>query len=608
MADIQTDIINLQYKCKKIISQNDFNKLQEYISDSHEINNRYKGNIYDIWNKINTELLPGKASDGTKAMTINVCAKGITKLEDIKIFAQTYLLALNGLFQAENVLSCTSRSTDDEVSCIGIVIPFVGRTPDADKFLSKIHPDQLSDKYKSYIEENLAKEFPNIMVTGKTTITDKKALGYQPALVNFTCQKVRKEDDHVLHYVTDDNDNQIQTILPYDEILTIINQTIVYFTTGPEATTFEMSQEGRIGQKDFLNKIKSYLLRYHGTVRGSQLQDSDLQFIMSRIYRWAYGFYILDPLINADEISDIIVMSYDNIRVKVGSERYTSNFKFQSETDYRMFIQGIAVRNNLDLHQSAIHVFSDITTNDNFRLRMNIVTNYITDGHFYLHIRKIAKKKRDFGYLLKAGMLDETLMNYLIDRARYGKGMIFTGKGASGKTTLMNTLLDKIPFDKSGDVIQESEELFSDTHPHLMFQHVTVNSKNERMRYDLKDLARNGLLTDLDYFIIGEVKGAEAKYFINAADTGHKCWCSVHAPSALDAIDKLADYVTYESDYSKVDAEYMLKDLGTVIFMKDFKVCEIAEISGWDKEKKCLTYTPVYLRPGMDHSAFYAAL
>lgn len=109
---------------------------------------------------------------------------------------------------------------------------------------------------------------------------------------------------------------------------------------------------------------------------------------------------------------------------------------------------------------------------------------------------------------------------------------------------------------------------------------------------------------EVQYFVIGEVKGAEAKYFINAADTGHRCWCSVHAPSALDAIDKLADYVTYESKYSKTEASFMLKDLGTVIFMKDFQVCEIAELSGWDKEKETLKYTPVYLRPGMPHTAF----
>ena len=126
-----------------------------------------------------------------------------------------------------------------------------------------------------------------------------------------------------------------------------------------------------------------------------------------------------------------------------------------------------------------------------------------------------------------------------------------------------------------------------------------------------------GLLTDLDYFIIGEVKGAEAKYFINAADTGHRCWCSVHSPSSTDAIDKwcsvhspsstdaidkLADYVMCETKYSKEEATYMLKDLGTVIFMQNFKVYEISEISGYDYKTKSLIYTPVYKRPVIENA------
>lgn len=87
-----------------------------------------------------------------------------------------------------------------------------------------------------------------------------------------------------------------------------------------------------------------------------------------------------------------------------------------------------------------------------------------------------------------------------------------TEKSTSGKTKLMGMILNKLSFDKSGLVIQESEELFSDSDAPVI-----VTNAN------LKDLARNALLTDLDHFVIGEIKGTETKYFINAADTGHRC-------------------------------------------------------------------------------------
>ena len=45
-----------------------------------------------------------------------------------------------------------------------------------------------------------------------------------------------------------------------------------------------------------------------------------------------------------------------------------------------------------------------------------------------------------------------------------------------------------------------------------MFQHIVSAHGEGKIKYDLKDLSRNGLLVDLDYFIIGEIKGGEALY------------------------------------------------------------------------------------------------
>ena len=148
--------------------------------------------------------------------------------------------------------------------------------------------------------------------------------------------------------------------------------------------------------------------------------------------------------------------------------------------------------------------------------------------------------------------------------------------------------MEYTPANASGLVIQESEELFSNR-PEMTFEHITE-------QYDLKALAKNGLLTDIDYFIIGEVKGEEAMYFINACDTGNKAWCSVHSPNSKEAISKLADYVMYASKYNRKEALYMLKELQVVVFMKNFKVAEISEVIGWDAEKEDLKYRTVFRR------------
>ena len=123
----------------------------------------------------------------------------------------------------------------------------------------------------------------------------------------------------------------------------------------------------------------------------------------------------------------------------------------------------------------------------------------------YLHIRKIPKTKYTIENLIEYNMMDTKTAAYLLDKVKDASGILFTGKGASGKTTLMNTLLEEISYNNSCLVIQENEELFTTSHPDMMFQHVVTARHKGEQEYDLKDLARNGLLTDLDYFIIGEI-------------------------------------------------------------------------------------------------------
>lgn len=52
--------------------------------------------------------------------------------------------------------------------------------------------------------------------------------------------------------------------------------------------------------------------------------------------------------------------------------------------------------------------------------------------------------------------------------------------------------------------------------------------------------------------------------------------------SSTEAFNKLADYVKYESDYSLTDIKRMLIGIKTIVYMKDFKVCEISEVRGME--------------------------
>lgn len=582
---------NLIISVRKLQEDKDF-RLAEKDTESGFKQMLSCSSVMDAWQKRQDYVKPGQAIDGTKALELTLrLSGGDESSENTELFGSTVYKTCCALFKKENILSCFVKGGTNPI-VVTTIFPLVGRKLNPDQWIDSRAKDKVNHTVKAFFETELKKHFSSLMTENDKVGKTQEEEGYLKPLIDFVPHEEQKENDAELFWDTPELDSQIQSDMPFDQMKKLTQETLIYFTAGPEKTLYEraLRNDGDITQKDFQEAVLKYLCRDH-----AEVSQHDKIIICNKIMCAVFQYYILEPLLNDDKISDIKVLAPDRIRVKVGGERYTSNFKFLNANDYYRFINGLLTRYNRSFMNSAIQVISDTDVNPNCRLRINITSPLINSVPWpYLHIRKIPKKKRGMDYLLNAKMLDQKMADYLIDRARYGKGMIFCGKGASGKTTLMNCLLDYIPFDKSGLIIQESDELFSDVHPDIMFQHIKTDCNPP---YDLQAEAQNGLLTDLDYFIIGEVKGAEAKYFINAADTGHRCWCSVHAPSSLDAIDKLADYVMYETKYDKREAEYMLKDLGTVIFMKNFKVCEISELDGWDNTSQHIKYKQIYKRP-----------
>lgn len=314
-----------------------------------------------------------------------------------------------------------------------------------------------------------------------------------------------------------------------------------------------------------------------------------------------FGYGELEELVNDPDVSDIAIYGPGYVWVKRLGKHELSNVKLETTNDVNNYINNIAMK--LKVNLSAVEAKTtktDRTTNENFILRISIVAQKLTSSNCHnMHIRKVAKTKVDIDELITRNMIDERLKNYLVEAAKTSPGMIFCGRGAAGKTTLMNALIDEIPQEFSTAIIQENEELFTHKHLATYMWHVDIGAGESRISYTLEDLARQGLLMDLDYFIIGEVKGPEARYIVTAANTGTTCWCTVHGNDATEALNKLADYIKSHNDYSNTDIKDImpfLKSLKVVVFLKNYKVQEIAEVVDIDREHGNLVYKPIYNR------------
>lgn len=349
---------------------------------------------------------------------------------------------------------------------------------------------------------------------------------------------------------------------------------------------------------------------------GNEMTAEEKAAALSFVKKEIWGYGLIDDLIHDKTISDIKIHDAGHIRIKREGRRETSNLAFPSEAAYQSFVTRLLERNKVNLGTAnAIQTFTDAEQED-FILRLAVISGLlIVGGSPCVVIRKIPKNKYLLQELEQMGMFSEQSsqqddgekimdpyisvehlqFDLLLHRMIRGKGILFTGKGASGKTTLMNACLEKIPETDSVMICQENAELFDLNHPDLIAAHVMINGGDSRVSYNLGDLTRVALLVDLDRVIVGEVKeGSEAAGLSKASMTGHKCWTSVHGESCEMAVEKMADYISQATGYGNREALKQLLGFEYVVHLRDFRVDEVVRIADFDHEKGKLVLEKVY--------------
>lgn len=370
----------------------------------------------------------------------------------------------------------------------------------------------------------------------------------------------------------------------------LLQQLVNDYTTQKQHSLIQM-KKGQLTKKEFLREAAEHIRIYY------KLSEEESSRLLEEFEQYIFGYSRLSVLIDDAEISDIRVISYDNIRVKRKGRRMAADVTFASAREYRQFIDYIAARNQVNISNlNAIQRFTDNESHPDFILRFTLSMPLVnTYSEPYLCIRKVPRNFPQIKSLIEQDMLSRETAELLIERFREGSTLI-CGGNSSGKTTLLNALKETLPDDMAVLVTQQADELTTQFHPDMMFLHSLPGTGEQQVHYDLKQISIAGLTMDVDFFIIGEVKGAEALYLLNAAYTGQLCAATIHAPSADKAPDKLVDYAMYESRYSRNELMRMLDCFQTLIFMEHYRVKEIFACKGWKEETQNLVYEKIFGR------------
>ena len=402
------------------------------------------------------------------------------------------------------------------------------------------------------------------------------------------------DDSAELVYDLLTRDMQISTILRYQDFIEIFKSCMSY-VSGVEKDTYYAVIRGTKKREEFDMVMESYIRK--NFVETKFLPVEDMPALLKKLDRALFELYIVQDLIDDPDITDIKITAPDSIRVRVEGKAYLSNITFIDRADYIRFVNSIAVKNNVDLRVPAQTITDE--HDPNFILRFAITAPYISStGLPVIHIRKVARKKLMADDLIRAGMFDEKIRDYLIDRGRDrdSMGIVFAGPPGSGKTVCLNWFLED-GYEQSAEilVIQESDELFAYRRG-VTFQHVVSNPQKGERPCSLEDLGQMALVAGANVFIIGEAKGGEICSAITLSNSGCRTAMTIHSTSSQQAIDKMADLSMRGYATSYEQAKRTITSFRTIVYLQDFKITEISEVCGTD-DNGFPVYRYVYRRP-----------
>lgn len=318
------------------------------------------------------------------------------------------------------------------------------------------------------------------------------------------------------------------------------------------------------------------------------LSISEKQQIVNSVVSNIIGLGPLDPLINDDSISEIMVNGPTQVYVEKKGRLFLTDTKFRDNAQVMTVLDRIV--SPLGRHVDESSPMVDARLSDGSRVNA-IIPPLALNGPT-ITIRKFPKDSITASDLIAWKSASPRMMMFLEACVKAKLNIIVSGGTGSGKTTLLGVLSAYIPDSERIVTIEDAAELRLQQ-SHVVRLEARPANIEGKGRIAIKDLVVNALRMRPDRIIVGECRGGEALDMLQAMNTGHDGSLTTgHANSPRDMMSRLETMVMMSGMElpSRAIREQIASAINIVVQQSRLsdgsrKITSISEITGMEHDE-----------------------
>ncbi|ASP38837.1 hypothetical protein CHH28_09155 [Bacterioplanes sanyensis] len=265
------------------------------------------------------------------------------------------------------------------------------------------------------------------------------------------------------------------------------------------------------------------------------LSGQDQQRLTDILLDDMLGFGPLQPLLDDDDISDVLVNGCQQVYVERHGQLRLTEVQFFDETHVRQVARRIAAAVGRRIDDSQPMVDARLADGS----RVNIVIPPLALDGTTISIRKFNPHGFDLARLVSLGAMTADMAEVLRIATRSRANILISGGTGAGKTSLLNALSLNIDDGERIVTIEDAAELALQQ-PHVVRLETRPASAEGTSGIGQQELLVNALRMRPDRIVLGEVRSVEAFDMMQAMNTGHDgSMSTLHANSPSDALTRL---------------------------------------------------------------------